>query len=406
MSDTIKDIFDKYSGVTFDRKFLKKVLSYVETFKRKDENTINFLGGNLIGVYTFKWVKEEQLIWIHDIMEVDDTEVLKDEIHSLDAIEPKYNVSSNVTSHSFIYCANGFLNSKSLSKRDAERGAHAAITMLQYGYLSSIHTRFFKYPANEAIAMAVYEGLSRKWGLKKYGSWGGLIEARTNSILDFKNKKNYQAQYIQDMDNDENMPRMLNDVQGRIKAVIKKLFDEYTRMRDQEARIAASGRFATMDGKQVLKESVNKYERVRERISEIIPDTHSFIKQSAIEVILKTVTTVSERQLTDVLLYLSENFEGTKKKNKAYQELVEDIIIYMFELIRKEKIKLNHIPSVMLKLRGMFRSSRVTDPMFISIRQRAGDLVEDAMPRASKSVVASTRIGVILYIALRALINN
>ena len=254
--DSIKSIFLNHTKLTFDRNFLLKVVRYVENFKRKDSNTINFLGGNLVGVYPFKWLDEERLVWVHDILGIDDFEIIKDEIHSLDAINPEFNISSNVTSHSFVWCTHMFLTSPHLSEKDRLKGAVTCLTMLQYGYLSSIHTRFFKYPANESIAMAVYEGLSKKWYLKKYGTWAGVIQARAEDIV---SKKSIHANYISNLKPDEEMVELLNDVQGRIKAMIKKLFDEYIRIRDSEARIAATGRFSTMDGKQVLKESINKY---------------------------------------------------------------------------------------------------------------------------------------------------
>ena len=53
------------------------------------------------------------------------------------------------------------------------------------------------------------------------------------------------------------------------------------------------------------------------------------------------------------------------------------------------------------RLRGVYMSSRSTDPILIDLRERTEKIVEIATNNKNPSNLASTRTGVLLYIVLR-----
>ncbi len=402
MATNVKKVFIQYTDVKFNRDFVKKVLDFVNRFCRKNEDTINFLGGNLIGVYSFKFLEEDKLEWIEDILKIDDIDGLKNELHNSTKINKDFFVSSDVTNLSMVWCAHMALSAPGLTELERDKLSVACIDILQYKFLSSIHTRFFKYQANEGIAKATYESLDKKSGLKKYGTWKGLLDSRTEDIL---SKGSIHYKTLRSFDDDEEIIKMLNDIQGRLKAVMKKLTDTFNRIIEMDAKIHSTGKFISIDGEKILKEYTSHYQTITNRMEEVIPFKNELIKEHLMDAILKTTKTVSPNHLQGTLVYLSENYTNPRKE-KELKRLVNDIIIFTFDTLRKEKISLEHIPTAMFELRNLFRSSRAIDPVLIDIRNRTGKLVETALNIHNGSTIASTRIGVILYLVLRGLVEK
>jgi len=397
-STAVRDIVSKYVGVKVDRSLLRKVLEFNDSFRNRDEDSINFFGGNLIGVYMVKFVDEHQVTWIEDILEIDDFDGMRQEIHDVEGIVGSRYVSGSPVNISFVWLAHMAMNSRALNHKDQERLATAAIDMLQYKYLSSIHNHFYKYPINIGLSMAIYESLDRKSALKRHGTWGAVLTARTEDIL---SKKSIHFDVVDKMGDTLALVYMLNDIQGRLKSIIKKLTDIFYKLREEDAKIQSSGKFIQLEGEQHLKESTNQYERMRNRIKDVMLDRNDFVNEELMDVILGIADTANKRNLEETLFYLSDNITG--KRGPKLIALVEDIIIYTFDVIRKEKISLDRAPEVTFKLLTMFRSSRVTGELIHRIREDMAKEVENAIGNRATSVIASTRIAVILYIVVRAL---
>lgn len=397
----VKELMGKYTDININRDFVRKVVEYQNRFMRKNEDTINFLGGNLIGVYSFKYLEEDRLEWIEDILRIDDIDGLKNEVHNNTKINKEFFVSSDITNLSLVWVAHKALVDKSLTDIESEKLARAAIDMLQYKFLSSIHTRFFKYSANEGLAKATYESLDKKSGLKKYGTWKGLLDSRTSDILA---DNSIWFKTLRSFDNDIDIIKMLNDIQGRLKAIMKKLTDTFNRLLDMDAKIHSSGKFVIVEGEELLKDYHSRYEKVRNRLHEVVPFRNDFINDNVMEAVAKTITTVNKHHMENTLKYISDNYNS--KSGVQIKQLLDDIVIFAFDVIRQEKISLDHIPTTMIKLRNLFRSSRAIDPNLISIRDRMGVQVEKALTIHNTSTIASTRIAVILYITLRGLMER
>ena len=396
MKKNILTIFNEYVPVKFDKRFLKDVLTYNRNFIRKNDEHINFFGGNLIGVYLAKWTDEDRMVWVEDILDIKDIDGLRTELHELEDIDPNYHVSSDVINLSFIWATYRVLKSKDFSRKDQERLSENLMNMLQYKFLTSAHTHNFKFKANEDISLAVYESLERKSTLKREGTWGNLVQHRSEDILD-KGSIHYKT--IRDLTDTYEVVKLLNDIQGRIKSIVHNLTDKFYEIRDKDARMGSSSNFKNLEGEIHLKDSASKYENVRMRLHDTIPRRNDFIKEDLLEVIIMAVSTTSTSQVERTLEYLCNNY-NSRKGIKEYRPMVEKIVIYCFDLIRQEKMDLDDVPALILKLRAMLRSSRVVNQEVLDVRETCGELVADALNTKSASTIPSTRIAVILYIAL------
>ena len=396
----INEVFLHHCDIELDRNFIMRVMTYVAGFVRKDENSINFWGSNLIGVYPVKWISDDKQTWIEDILHIGDYDQLVIDINNLPHINSSFVVSSDAINLSFIWVAQHALLSTTLAEKDKEQLATAAINMLQYKFISSIHTHCFKYSANLSVALAVYESLSNKSQLKRLGSWGALISARTKDILD---TNSLHTRTIRDLDNDDNIVDMVNDIWNRIKSIFNILNREFYRIKDTDARIASADKFSNVDGEAILKDSINKYSHIKERMHSIIPDKNTFIYDDLLKVINITINTTYPVYLKNTLLYISSNYVHDAGGHKL-PLLLDDILMFIFKILRKDKIELNNLPAIGIKLKGILRASRITAPEYISIKERIGVLVQLANPNIAESNIASTRISTIMYIVLRGLL--
>ena len=58
----------------------------------------------------------------------------------------------------------------------------------------------------------------------------------------------------------------------------------------------------------------------------------------------------------------------------------------------------------MFRIRAMIRSSRSVDNALISIRSRVEDVTVTSLNTSSSGIIASTKVGVLIYIILRGLL--
>ena len=108
---------------------------------------------------------------------------LRDELHSLDKINPEFKVSSDAFYLSCAALANAIYNSPHLSSSEKETGMINAFMIMQYKMITSIMVNYFPYPADPGVAAATHAALSMKFSLKIYGTWNKLLEARSKDII-------------------------------------------------------------------------------------------------------------------------------------------------------------------------------------------------------------------------------
>ena len=399
---SLDDVFRKHCSISIDRTLLLKTLTYVNNFTRRDENSISFWGGGLIGCFPVKWTRSEEDTWITDILEIDDYNGLIQDIYSLPGINKSWKVSSNAINLSFLWIVYEALISAELEEKDREALARAALNMLQYKFITSLHTHRFKYVADINISIAVYEQLNNKTTLKKEGSWQGLVDARTTDILGIDS---LHTKTIRTLRETTDVVKTLNDIWNRLKSIFNILTTDFHNIKDTNAKFASTTKFTIVEGESIIKDSFNEYAHIKRNMHVIIPDRNSFIREDLMEVVTKIIDTVYPRILKTTLIFISENFISKYKKVNI-PDLVDEIIMYSFNIIREEHIDLRDLTSVALKFKNLLRSSRVIDPEFIRIKEQLATIIYDSNEKITDVSMASARISVTLYIILLALLKK
>ena len=397
--NSIKAVFDYYfRQKAFDRMFLRKVVETVLEFETRNEEHINFLGSNLLGVYKIKYVTADEDHWIDEVIDLVDWGEMEDEVHDLDGVDKSFFVAGSVLNMSYAYLAHRFYTSSMLSKDDQEKGAGACIKLLHYKFLASVTNHFFPFKTQESIALALYESLTRKSLLKRYHTWGRLVDAR---VADTVGTSSIHNKTLTNFSPDKSVLYLITDISSRIREIIKKLNRDYRKLRDEDARITSESKYVTIDGDKTLKNFENKAQSIIRDFNDIVKDRINFIRDALVEQTLKLVPTADKRYLIQSLELLSLLANG--KQRKDIELMVERLVIHIQEYIKSVDKKDANLIGLVVKFRNMYRSSQLTNEDIIYARKIVSDVVDKALKNKSSGIVSSTRISTLLYITLRIL---
>lgn len=406
MSSTVRDLFNSlHPDLVFDEKLLKKVNAFRIGFMVRNEDHIKFFGGNLTGVEVVRFTTRDDDYWCDEILGTSYL-VLESELLKLPVIIPSFKVSSNPINNSFVWMMHKFMNSPHLNERQRIMGAFEVAMVMNYRYITSRIWNHFRFPADPEVAEATYASLSRKFALKQHGTWNKTLENRSRDIID--QKTSIWKSVIMNMNNDIKVREMLNDTQGRIRSMIKIIFDRHLLINSTGARVVSSSSVVEHDGAEILKDRVGGYASYYRYILDIISDKNSFIKPVLVRVISKAMNTMPTSQFEKTLDWLTTNSHNAKFQSKI-EKLITDIIIHAFNYLydrRNEIANTNDIVGALSRLKGAYSAPRSTEPLLLSIRKETEQLVEQATNTRHKGNIAAVRTGVLLYIVARAMTRS
>lgn len=399
----IKEVFEHHcSHLVFDQKLLKKIQTYERRFVTKNDTHISFFGGNLLGVDPVRFKDEDRNRWFDEILEVDE-QALEDDLYALEEVVTHRHVSSDVMNISCMWTIHKFLTSDKLNDSDKYDGALATALILQYKFITSIIAHFFRYTADPVTAQATYAALSKRFGLKIAGSWGELLRQRSDDIVR-KGGLHYKGFISFDKDID----KMLNDIQGRIKDIIKNIMDVFTAVKNSpELQIRSSSSTIELDGELKIRDKTRLITQYTRFLLELIHDRNNFIIPELVGVIVKTVPTMSKSTLVSVLTYMANN--ASPKADPRVQRICELTLQHAFDYLTKNPGTMassSDIPGLLRKMRALYQASRTTNPMILEMRTLTEQISTVATGSKNKVLIASVRNAVLLYILLRTFTMN
>lgn len=400
MKTNMLTVLEKHIRVKVDRKLLKSILLYIERFTHKNEDHLNFFGGNLLGVYQVKYLNADRMEWLEEILNISDVVGFQMEIKELPTVESNWVVSLDIDNLSKIYIVHKTLTSNDLSIGDKEKLARSVMNMLQYKLFSSMHSHYFKKGANLGVALAVYEKLDRKSSIKRHGTWAKLIEARSEDIL---GKTSIWHSTIRTLDDDMDIVKMLNDIQGRLKSILNKLNDSFYELKELDAKITATDKFIKLADGDVIKDTIDKSSIILTNMNSVLENKNDLIKEELLTVIEKTVSSTNVPYLRTTLEYMSENHGSEIGEDIRF--IVRGILEYTFHIARSSNLSLEHVPAIVMRMRGMIKSSRATDKILLDVREKAGYIIENSLGTSSRGTIARVRVPLLLYLVLRGLIK-
>lgn len=406
---SVKSLFDEYcSHLEINQTFVRKLQAYRQNFANKNEDHVAFFGGHLMGVQEVKFLPSDKARWFEDLLDIDDVG-LQDDLLSLNTLVPDPTrvrfVSTDVMNLSCLWLCHAIERSdlpvalKHAAKVDC-------LLVLEYKFITSILAYWFPHRADEAVAVATYARLTKKFKLKEVGSWGALLVYLAEHMLGDKSP-HYKPKTIESFANDFDIIYMVNDIQGRIKDYLKNIRDEFEIVRrDPSALIRTNSNTVTIDGEVLVKNKKNVYSTYRRYINDVMSDKNSFIIRELTDIVVGSMPKLPYRDMINTLEYMSRN--SNMKGDKNVSMLTDLVLEHLFEFLSSNRSVANtaDLANLLSKLRNLYTASRAVNPLLLDIRNVGKKVVDKAVKTRNEALVSSIRTGVVLYIVLRTVTMN
>lgn len=406
MSTVIREMFnDLCSHVTIDRRFLRNLHDLQLGFVNKSEDHISFFSSGLTGVYTLRFTDSERDAWFDTILEVNESDI-KEGLRKVprDIIDPKWHRATDPFNHSCVWLMYRIHTDEKLSAREKEQGLQDVVLYLQYRFLGSLMSNYFRYPADEATATATYEIMSRKFDLKRLGSWYALLQYRTESIID-TNGIHYPT--YSTLRDDAAIVRMFQDIQERLKEIIKKIWKVFARVKEENLKISSSSSTIEMDEGIELLDKAREQTRYRRYLHSVVDDKPTFIRSELVTLVVNILPTIPEKLLYDALSYCSDNYG--RRGDPKVERLMDATLTHAFAFLSENTGVMRHssdLPEFINRLKNLYMASRMNNELLLEMRDLSDHIVERSVKSRNKAVQSSVRTGLQIYIALRTFSRN
>lgn len=396
---TIKEAFMKNCpNLVADRNLVKALAVYASRFRNKNQDHISFFGGNLIGVYPIKFTIADRNEWFDTILDTDEVDLTND-VHGTMFVNPKFHVTGDLFNLSMPVLLHLLHHSKHLSSAEIEQGKMDVVRIFHYKNLSSILSHDYPYPANKSVAMETYRQLSKKFDLKQYGSWQALIDARAKSIITQGTGIHYET-YVR-MTDDKAVIYMVGDVQDRLRDVINSINNVFHTVKTKEAMITEGSSSVELDGVKHIRDVERVVSMYLRYVQNIVGVESDWYRPELASIIIKSNPTIPPQPLETALRYISSNYRYDK--SGMIDNLLKETIQHLFEYISSKNLKLGDVPDVVSKMKGAYRSSRTSNESLLKMREIGDEIVSIATGIRTPATIATVRVGLFLYIILRAL---
>lgn len=397
MAKNIKSIFDEHgSKIKFDRSLLKALTGYGSEFVNSSEDHINFFGGNAIGVYPVRFKTSDRHVFLIDILKLDEVPI-RNEVKNLDTVDEDWVRGTDVMNLSCLWLAHRFKNS-TMSAKEKYEGMYQCMLILNYKFITSLMFRFFPHPVNPSLSQMIYDELSLKYTLKKEGSWMGLMKERAKDII---SEDGVHAETLTNFDNDDAIQYMITDIQGRLRSIIKNLWEVLAEIRTKEMKRHKLSYFSDLEGDIVIKDMSKKYSTYRDYIEKVISSPISeFIKPDLVKVIGELVPTMPQPLLTGAIISFHEQYTN---KNKTVKKWFDLIIIHCFEQVLSKPEtakKVHNLPELLVYMLSLYKASKAKGDVE-TMRELGEKFIKKHVKNDNSSVIAAVRTGLMLYILLR-----
>lgn len=346
-------LLSRFHGMNVDKKLMKNMITFKYQWINKSMVHVDYLTSNLVGVHPIRFTEEDDDNLFFNVLRLDRQDV-QDELYKLDDVYKDRIVASNATYIMLCYIMSLTIHSK-LSKKDKETMLETLYEIMVYKMVSSILFRYFPFPLDIDIATTVYELLTRKYLIKKLGSWDAVFKYRSKDVktggLHFERLRKYDMYDI-----------VINDIQGRYRSIHKELYAVINKViEDKDKRISISLNTTTLDGDETLGDIENIAKRDYDYIFDIVGKKEDFVKGQLVNLIVEIYKNVDGKELTLVLNSISDNY---LKNKRDVDKLIDYSLKASISYLHSKKINPPYderAVAVIRHLKGLWSGSRVSD---------------------------------------------
>lgn len=397
MATPLKQIFDEASKhVKFDQTLARRTQKYVGDLMNRNEEHVMFFGSNLTGVYDLRFKTSDRNEWFIDIKDMDEFDIRK-RVLAESVLDPNWVRANDVYNLDCLYTIHRLLNS-GLSPIQQKNAIESVCMALNIKLLGSIMAAYFKFKCDERIAQETYARLSRKFYIKKFGNWRGVLEKRSHDIAEPSSK---WFPILKDFTDDEQIAQCISDIQGRLRSMIKYVWEVFSQVRADDAKFNHTSSTFEWEGEKViqaLKRDADKYLRYGQ---EVVLDRNTFIKPEILTVVDAEMRTLSQKLLLDVL---EATVNQANRGKKEIEELVNASVQHAINTIQDDRTAARHLNDIawlLNKEKLLFMASKTSDPLVFTAREIAEKLVRASCKTKNNTMIAALKTGLIIYIVGR-----
>lgn len=296
-----------------------------------------------------------------------------------------------------------FATSKLLtSVKDKEAAILEVYLIFAYRTMAGRVSHYFKFDLDKSVAIAVHERLSNKFLIKKLGTWQAVFEYKANSIM---LKGGLHSERIVRYTDDDVM-RIIIDLQGSIRDIVKNIYTVLIYVRENNLKVSETSLETITDDGAAIKDITNRQDIYLKYIKSIIFSKNDFIKYDLVHLVNDITNNIGNKDLPTILEYLSDNY---LTENKVIKPIIDTAIVNAITYISKSKSENEYsddIGDILIMLKNYYAGSRVEDKKLDKVKKEIFKIYVKVTGKHSKVAMSSTRIGILIYIFLRAVAMN
>lgn len=400
---TIKSAFDEIcKDLVITPEWVKNLARFRVGFTVRNTEHIDFFGGNLFGVQQVRFTPMDRAYVFEELLQVDESTVER-ALNKVPTVIRRFHVTGDNFNNACVWLMHRIYRDNGLDDKTKHQAMTDVCLLLNYRFFTSLLVRrFSESPANPEIALAVYNGLSRKFAIKDLKSWNRVFEARVAEIL---NPKGIHWRTITTMDDDiKGVRYMLSDTQGRLRSMANLLMREHMNHVEEQSRVITTSATMEHDGEEIIKDQTNALLSYNRYLTTIVTEQPAFIKKELVGVIESMVTTMPSKQFLEVLVHMS----STRKQEERNEVLgiIDETLAHAFAYLYSNRQMIRNtsdLPTILIRLKGTYTSSRNTDRSLLALRKRVEKLVAKITKIRHAGNISAVRTGILLYLVARAL---
>lgn len=394
MAILLKDIFNEASkNIKFDQKLAKIIHNYVAGLMNRNEDHVLFFGSNLTGPYPLRFKTGDKNEWFVDIKDIDEFEIKK-RIREETIIDESWERATDPFNMDCLYTVHRFLNSN-LSERDKHKAIHDTFMALNIKLMGSIMARYFPYSCDEATALEVYARLSKKFHIKKYGNWRGVLEHRSDDIASTTSK---WLPVLKDFTDDAEIAQCISDIQGRLRSMIKYIWDVLEKVKLDQQKFNKTSMSIDAGGEKVLQELKRDADSFKDYAQKVVLDEHTFIKPELVCIVDAEMKTMPVKLLNDCLKHICVL---ANNDDRDLQDLINDTIEHAINSIRDDRSSgrnMHDLSWILHKEKLLITAPKTTNDLVFSMRDKTESIVRKAAKTKNATIIATLKTGICLYI--------
>jgi hypothetical protein len=396
---TLKEVFDEHCAhLTFNMKLANLIYRYQVSFVSKNQEHMEFFGGNLLGVQVVRFTDRDIYDFLTGLLGLD-MGAIKADFHRVKEINMTFKVSSDVFNQTCMYLIHRFLTSPLMNEKQRFQAAKDCALIFNYKIICRLIRDYFKFPADPALAKATYASLSQRYLIKKLGSWQEVMNYRSEELI---HPERLHKSTLIKYDHDADIVYLVNDSQGRIRDMVKNIYSEMDILYKSGQKIHTSTTSGVdMDGEEIIQDRVHGLESYTNYLRSVISDQNSFIKQELVDIVANVMHTMQVKGFMETLKWISHHY----MTDPEIDDLLRIVLIHSYNYLLDNNFVLhNHkdIAGLLTKLRGVYVNSRSGDEELLGLRVKGAALVTKAIGKTNEQSVAAIRTGLFLYFCLRS----